>query len=82
MQAHYNGHYINVTAIPTRDSKWKCLGLVHWDDGRQGHLKLLRCDEREFDTEADAVRVGLDVALAWIKDGKPEPFTSPATDWR
>ena len=48
---------------------------MHWDDRREGHLKLLRCDDREFNGEADAVRVGFELAVKWIKDGKPEPFT-------
>ena len=75
MQAHYEGHYIHVTAVPLPNNKWRCLAAVHWDDGREGHLKLLRCDDREFNGEADAVRVGFDLAVKWVKDGKPEPFT-------
>ena len=82
MEAHYEGHYIQVSAVPLPKNRWRCLAAVHWDDGREGHLKLLRCDEREFDTEEDGVRVAFDVALGWIKDGKPEPFTWPTTDWR
>ena len=75
MEAHYGGHYIHVTAIPLPDGKWRCLAVVHWDDGRDGHLELLRCDDREFHTEADAIRIAFDTAVSWIDDGKPEPFT-------
>jgi hypothetical protein len=75
MQVHYDGHYIYVTAVPLHDNKWRCVAVVHWDNGREGHLKLLRSDDREFNAEADAVRVGLEFAVRWINDGKPETFT-------
>ena len=75
MEAQYEGHYINLSAVRLPKNKWRCLAVVHWDDGREGHLKLLRCDDREFYAEADAVRAAYEVAVRWINEGKPEPFT-------
>ena len=75
MEAHYEGHYIHVSAVPLPKNRWRCLAAVHWDDGREGHLKLLRCADREFYTEADAVRAAYEVAVRWINEGKTEPFT-------
>src|SRR5215212_2683951 len=73
MEAHYEGHYIHATAVPLPNNQWRSLAVLHWEAGRQGHLQKLRC-HREFDAEADAVRIGFDGAVSWINEGKPEPF--------
>jgi hypothetical protein len=76
MNAHYEGHLINVAAIFVPSTGlWKCVAQVHWNENNQGHLKTLSCHDREFDTQEDALRVAFEAAVSWINDGKPESFT-------
>ena len=76
MNARYDGHLINAAAILNSSTgTWKCVAEVYWTENREGHLKALTCDDREFSTQEDALRVAFEAAVRWINEGKPEPFT-------
>ncbi len=76
MQARYEGHLIQVYAVQVPHSGlWRCVAVIHWSERNEGHLKTLSCEDREFANEDDALRIALEVAQKWIRDGKPEPFT-------
>jgi hypothetical protein len=73
----HKGHEIWLALTP-EGSGYRCHAIVIWEEDGSRQVKILDCDDGEFQNARDARREGIESAIKWIDLDKFE-FQSETT---